>query len=288
MARIRSIHPGFFTDEAVVSASPQAQVFLIGLWCQCDDQGVFEWKPLTLKMRILPAASCDVALLLGELGALDIIKQVDVGSLKYGLVRNFRKYQRPKKPNSTYPLAPEFRSYVGLDDPAPEQDDDEGGASPPPVPHQAALSSEIAPQMEEEGGRRKREERKGDSVAVSPPVAARGAPGGASHTQPNPLTIPPFLRATGRAQLITEAWQPSDAAIAALRKGRPDLVGKLYDDRMQDFREWCSANATMSHNAEATWSSFMRKTRLAHNETVEGETHDQKRIRLAKEAIHAP
>lgn len=155
MARIRSIHPGFFTDEAIVSASPLAQIFLIGLWTQCDDQGVFEWKPLTLKMRILPATNCDVAVLLAELAALDVIKQIDVGQLKYGLVRNFRKFQRPKKPNAAFPLPAEFRTYVGLGGGDTEPGDDNGGASSPPVPHQSPTGSEISPQMEEGGGNRK-------------------------------------------------------------------------------------------------------------------------------------
>lgn len=155
MARIRSIHPGFFTDEAIVSASPLAQIFLIGLWTQCDDQGVFEWKPLTLKMRILPATNCDVAVLLAELAALDVIKQIDVGSLKYGLVRNFRKFQRPKKPNAAFPLPAEFRTYVGLGGDDPEPGGDSGDTGSPPVPHQSSTGSEISPQMEEGGGRKK-------------------------------------------------------------------------------------------------------------------------------------
>lgn len=65
-----------------------------------------------------------------------------------------------------------------------------------------------------------------------------------------------------RQALITEAWEPSKEAIAKLRRGRPDLVGKSYDERMQDFREWCSAKAVMSHNFESSWSSFMRKDRF--------------------------
>lgn len=154
MARIRSIHPGFFTDEAIVAASPQAQIFLIGVWTQCDDQGVFEWKPITLKMRILPASNCDVAVLLGELTALGIIRQIDVGPLKYGLVRNFRRYQRPKKPNSTYPLPVEFRTYVGLGATDTGTGTEDGGPSSPPVPHQGGTGPELPPQMEEEGGRK--------------------------------------------------------------------------------------------------------------------------------------
>lgn len=171
MPRIRSVHPGFFTDEAMVAASPQAQIFLIGIWTQCDDQGVFEWKPVTLKMRILPAATCDVTVLLEELSALGIIKQIDIGPLKYGLVRNFRKYQRPKKPNSIYPLPTEFRTYVGL------VDDNEGDCSPP-VPHQDRTTPENPAQMEDGGGRK--------------------APSGLSKTSPIEKPSPTAARANER------------------------------------------------------------------------------------------
>lgn len=66
----------------------------------------------------------------------------------------------------------------------------------------------------------------------------------------------------GLAKLIAIDWQPSDIEIAQLRKSRPDLVGALYEHRMQDFRDWCRSAAVTSHHASSTWSSFMRKTRV--------------------------
>ncbi|MFZ5783973.1 MAG: DUF1376 domain-containing protein [Pseudomonadota bacterium] len=88
---------------------------------------------------------------------------------------------------------------------------------------------------------------------------------------------------SGRAVLITEEWQPDEALIGQLRKGRPDLVGKLFDDRMQDFRLWCREKATTSHDPAATWLGFMRKTKT--QEAVEGEDWNSRRIRLAREAV---
>jgi hypothetical protein len=67
MARIRSVHPGLFTDEAFVQLSPSAQIFWIGLLTESDDHGVFEWKPVTLKMRLLPLCDGSVEPLLQEL-----------------------------------------------------------------------------------------------------------------------------------------------------------------------------------------------------------------------------
>ena len=62
-------------------------------------------------------------------------------------------------------------------------------------------------------------------------------------------------------QKIGEDWNPSEAAVATLRSTMPWLTGALYDERMQDFREWCRAKAVTTADPEATWSSFMRKTR---------------------------
>ena len=51
MSRIRSIHPGLFTDEAFMEASIPARMLIMGLWCEAWDDGVFEIKPLTIKAR---------------------------------------------------------------------------------------------------------------------------------------------------------------------------------------------------------------------------------------------
>ena len=67
MSRIRSIHPGIWTDEAFVSLSGFARLMFIGLWNECDDKGTFQWSPLQMKMRILPADNVNAAELLSEI-----------------------------------------------------------------------------------------------------------------------------------------------------------------------------------------------------------------------------
>ena len=69
-------------------------------------------------------------------------------------------------------------------------------------------------------------------------------------------------RAPARAQLLPEGWEPTEADLAELRKGRPEIVGDLYAKRMQDFRDWTKANAKTSHDWTATWRGFMRQTKL--------------------------
>lgn len=149
MARIRSIHPGLFTDERFVSLSADAQVFLLGLWTEADDQGVFEWKPLTLRMRLRPTKDGPVEPLLAEIVAAQAIKQFEIGGRIYGAIRNFRKYQRPKKPNAVHPVTDEIRTYVALTTASSELAEDEERQVIP----EALGSGEIAPQMEDGGGR---------------------------------------------------------------------------------------------------------------------------------------
>lgn len=111
MARIRSIHPGLFTDEAFMSASAHARLLIIGIWTEAWDDGVFEWKPLTLKAKLFPVDAVDVPALLEELVSLDFIRAFEAGK-KYGAIRNFQKYQKPKKPNSSEVLPASLSSYV--------------------------------------------------------------------------------------------------------------------------------------------------------------------------------
>jgi hypothetical protein len=190
MARIRSVHPGLFTDEAFVSLTPIARVLLIGIWTEADDMGAFEWKAIQLKMRILPVDNVDVSSIMAELDAVNVVSQYEVDGRKYGAIRNFGRFQRPKKPNSIHPMPSEWRRYACTERHGSEPDEDEGGSgSEPkvvkeaPVPKkselkivQASTSSppvppteEKSPQMED-GGWRMEDEKE---VSISLPSEAR-------------------------------------------------------------------------------------------------------------------
>lgn len=156
MPRIRSIHPGFWTDEALVGVSAFARLMFLGLGNESDDKGTFEWKPLTLKMRIFPVDNLDIDALLVELIKAGAIMQYEIAGKTYGAVRNFTKYQRPKKPNNIHPITPEAETYVGLK-----------AVSSPPVPHQFPTSGEKPIQMEEGGDKGRVEEKKEAAKAAS-------------------------------------------------------------------------------------------------------------------------
>lgn len=147
MARIRSIHPGLFTDESFMSASITARMLLIGIWTESCDDGVFEWKPITLKARIFPVDNVAVPELLAELETLDFLKRFECNGKIYGLIRNFCKWQRPKKPNNSGVLPKSLHSYCGY-----------SVTSSEPVQNRSGTSGEKSPQMEDGGGRREDEE----------------------------------------------------------------------------------------------------------------------------------
>ena len=103
MARIRSIHPEQWTDDQFVTTSPLARLIALGVRNEADDNGIFEWNPIKLKMRLLPADNCDVGVLLSELEATNQIWRYEVGGRHYGMIRSFQRYQKPKKPTFYYP-----------------------------------------------------------------------------------------------------------------------------------------------------------------------------------------
>lgn len=162
MARIRSIHPTIWTDEAFAMLGMASRVLLFGIWTEADDHGVFEWKPISLKMKIFPADKVDVEPLLDDILQFNIVRKFSHGDREYGLVRNFCKFQRPKKPTYRHVLPAELRTYTGLKDESTE-----------PLPHQDPTTSKLASQMEDEGGRMEgeKEKRKEDAaIAVLTPA----------------------------------------------------------------------------------------------------------------------
>lgn len=161
MSRIRSIHPGLFSDESFMTLTIQAPLcipLLLGLWTEADDGGVFEWKLLTLKAKILPAVGVDMEVLMSTLVDLHFIRQFSLNGKDYGAIRNFKTWQRPKQPKLKHPKVEWVEVYVG--------------GSGEPLPHDFPTDGEMSPQREEEGGRREEE---GDKTAPHSGAApARG------------------------------------------------------------------------------------------------------------------
>lgn len=179
MSRIRSIHPGIFTDEAWASVPIQARWLAMGLLTEADDNGVFEWKPLQIKMRIFPADNLDVSELLNTLIDGGILKRYRSGSgRQLCAIRNFCRYQKPRKPKAWFETTPEILEYVGLNEPDAQSQDDDlfAGESEPYAsePARVPQKSGIAPQREDGGGMRddegwRREEGESPIIPFEPP-----------------------------------------------------------------------------------------------------------------------
>lgn len=112
MARIRSVHPGLWTDEAYMEMTMTARAAWPALWTVCDDRGVFDWKPKGLKAAIFPADAVDFAPILDEWRALGVVCLVEIEGKPCGLVKNFCKFQSPKFPSYRYELTEEMLKFV--------------------------------------------------------------------------------------------------------------------------------------------------------------------------------
>lgn len=150
MARIRSVHPGQWTDEDFVQMSPMARLLTLAIRNEADDHGIFEWKPITIKMRLMPVDNVDIGELLAEMEAHNQVRRFESGGRQYGAIRNFTKYQKPKSPSYTYPTPTDFGNDGSSSDDIPETVEDE----PPEFPENV----EAAPQRERREGKSREEE----------------------------------------------------------------------------------------------------------------------------------
>jgi hypothetical protein len=117
MSRIRSLHPGLFSDEAFASLPMAARMLLMGIWTEADDHGIFEWKPFTLKMKIFPAeafTAADIEQMMVQIASANCIHKFEDDGKAYAAVRNFSVYQRPRFPTYRYPFPEWCRNYVGI------------------------------------------------------------------------------------------------------------------------------------------------------------------------------
>lgn len=190
MARIRSIHPGLFTDPEFATLSDAAQIFYLGLLTEADDGGVFEWNPAKLRIRLRPGKDGGTEGLLLELEAADKVRSYEIDRRQYGAIRKFTQWQRPKSPKLIHPIPDHFRNYVGSTGAISEIEAVERPSFPPKgeilsdqptsFPRDGETQSvqfdafppkgEIPPQREEEGDKRKdSEEANASSGAPRPP-----------------------------------------------------------------------------------------------------------------------
>lgn len=252
MARIRSIHPGLYTDESFATLSMAARVLIIGIWNHADDGGGFEWKPLTLKMRIFPADNIDVSALLSELEANDIVKKYDVDGKGYGAVRNFGKWQKPKKPSRFCPMPEPIREYACTNDAEKETgselDGDNTRNEKAPVQEEGGTSSELVPNQcgisISEGRKGGREEGNNSLTLRSRELDA-----------PSASAAPPKPKSRGTR--LPDDWGPTDAD-RAFALG----LGLNPTDVAPKFADWWHAQPNakgVKLDWAATWRTWCRR-----------------------------
>lgn len=255
MARIRSVHPSLFTDEAWVSCGPLARILYIGLWTDADDQGLFEWKPLQIKMRLLPGDAGDVPAMLDELVCAGLIQPYEALGKRFGAIANFRKFQRPQKPNAVHPLPENIAEYVGL-----------AATTQEPVEDHSATGPVIAPQMEDGG-----EDVEDTTVTNVPVVSAPKAKARASKRCPADWSPSPADMETVAAL----GFNPGEIE-RELATLRDCTFGVARSDWSATFRNWFRREAktrkprndrpdklTARHeNYDASWSGSERAAEL--------------------------
>lgn len=125
MPRMRTLKPGFFTNEHLCELEPLARLLFAGLWCWADREGRLEDRPKRIKIEVLPCDDCDVDTLLDQLAAAGFIERYAVEGKPLIQVVNFRRHQNPhvKEAASTIPAPCSHRADTVL---APDQN----GASP--------------------------------------------------------------------------------------------------------------------------------------------------------------
>lgn len=231
MSRIRSIHPGIYTDEAWASVSIEARWLGMGLCTEADDNGVFEWKPIQIKMRLFPADAVDVSELLDELARAGIALSFEADGKRLGALRNFCKYQRPRKPKAWFPITDEIARFVSL--PTDVQVGSVPQKSEPatvegdPVPPE----SEKSPQMEDGGWRMEKDSEPDGSASVAVlPTAREALTETVWRTCPAKLESLGVSKSSARSATgsFLKAGHPPDAVLtavdAAVRNGTRDPV----------------------------------------------------------------
>ena len=104
MARIRTIKPEFWRNEALSNISSEACLLAIGLLNHCDDEGYFNANPKLVESDVFPLRnlSSTTTVLLRELSDIGYINLFSGSDGKtYGHIVNFSKHQVINKKNSS-------------------------------------------------------------------------------------------------------------------------------------------------------------------------------------------
>ena len=115
MARIRTIKPSFWSDEAVADLSRDARLLLVGLISSADDEGRFLASHNAISGYVFPHDNSPPAKLrswLDEIEKAGIVRFYSLGRREYGAFPNWNKHQRISKPQASALPAPPYLRAV--------------------------------------------------------------------------------------------------------------------------------------------------------------------------------
>jgi len=95
VARLRTIKPGFFTNEQLAELPMAARLLFEGLWCLADREGRLEDRPKKIKVEVLPYDDENVDWLLTQLDDAGFIIRYLAEGRPYIQIVNFLKHQSP-------------------------------------------------------------------------------------------------------------------------------------------------------------------------------------------------
>jgi hypothetical protein len=97
LARIRTIKPEFFKHGDLFDAEKETglplRLAFAGIWCLCDREGRFRWKPREIKLDVLPYDDVDFSRVLDALATRGFLVQYECDGVMYGWVPSFKQHQ---------------------------------------------------------------------------------------------------------------------------------------------------------------------------------------------------
>lgn len=255
MARIRTIKPELWTDEAFTECSVSARLLFVGALNFANDYGVLSDSPKRLKMQVFPADSFDVEGLIDELifhGLWERAEHPATGR-KVLLIRGFAKHQVVNRPNlgeygnpakwhepsttTPTPLTDDSvsahprkgREWNGMEQEGKEilADDASGAAVEIPEPHEddQRICDHLADAIEIRTQKRPKQSAKWIESARL--LRERGS---TDWEQPTPVELEMILRAIDWA-MSNEFWATNIRSPNALRKHWSRLVDQSLQEK---------------------------------------------------------
>src|SRR5262245_50809441 len=114
MARIRTVKPDFWTDEAVANCSHAARLLLIAAKNFADDHGGLPRSAKQLKAQAMPYDNTDCEPLIQELLKNRLMVEYEAGGNRYLHITDFETEQRiEKKAQPRWPVYEKDLSIPG-------------------------------------------------------------------------------------------------------------------------------------------------------------------------------